>query len=539
MHLRPACHAGGSGLAGGLLRVPMLELAYDQGGSERVVPLVPGGLLLGRSPSCGVVLTGNGISARHAQVMVEGDRCRLVDLGSEGGTYLNGVRVADETVLTAGDQIRLGEQVLRVRRSLEERVFLDAGKPMADDADGAVIRSVADLQQSLSVTLPAELAKANRILRSLSELAQALIAALPEEVPRRVMDAVFEHIPAERGFIMLRDQGGGLEPRVVKYRNPAEEARITISKTMVDRVVEDRVAILTSDAQADPRFSSRDSVRSHHIRSAMCVPLWKGDAVIGIIHVDTPVQTNSFTKADLELLSALANYAAVAIEQARLNERIRDERFARERLEKYFSPSVVTRILSEGEKEVQELEASILFADIVSFTRLAEKMSPPAVAELLNDYLSFMAEAVFEQDGTVDKFVGDCIMAVFGAPYTQADHALRAVRVALEMRRRLAELNQARRPRPPIEMRVGINSGRVVAGPIGSAKRKEITVLGDTVNIASRLESAVAWAGSIVVGERTYELVKDFFALRDLGPVALKGKKEGIKAYEVLAERPG
>ncbi len=535
----------------------MLELAYQQGGSERVVPLAPGVLLLGHSPSCSVVLPGRGIAARQAQVVVEGDRCRLVDLGSEGGTYLNGVRVS-QALLKGGDQIRLGEQVLHVRRALEHQVILDAGKPMADDTAGAIIQPVGDLQRSLGVLLPgaeppaavlppaapptpepAELAKANRILRSLSELAQALIAAQPEEVPRRVMDAVFEHIRADRGFIMLREEGGSLEPCVVKYRNPAEEARITISKTMADRVVHDRVAILTSDAQIDPRFSSRDSIRVHRIRSAMCAPLWKGDAVIGIIHVDTPVQANSFTKADLELLSALANYAAVAIEQARLNEKIRDERFARERLEKYFSPSVVARILSEGEKEAQELEATILFADIVGFTRLAAKMTPPAVAELLNDCLSFMAEAVFEQEGTVDKFVGDCIMAVFGAPYTQTDHAVRAVRVALEIRRRLAELNEARRPRPPIEMRMGINSGRVVAGPIGSAKRKEITVLGDAVNVASRLESAVAKAGSIVVGERTFELVKDVFVLGDLGRVTLEGKEEGIQAYEVLAERNG
>jgi adenylate cyclase len=531
----------------------MLELAYQQGGSERVVPLARGVLLLGHSPSCSVVLAGRGIAARQAQVVVERDRCRLVDLGSEGGTYLNGVRVS-QAVLKGGDQIRLGEQVLHVRRALEHRVVLDAGRPMADDTAGAIIHRVGDLQQSLGVVLPggerpapptrqpsepAELAKANRILRSLSELAQALIAAQPEDVPRRVMDAVFEHIRADRGFIMLREEGGSLEPRVVKYRNPAEEARITISKTMADRVVHDRVAILTSDAQVDPRFSAHDSIRSHRIRSAMCAPLWKGDAVIGIIHVDTPVQVNSFTKADLELLSALANYAAVAIEQARLNQKIRDERFARERLEKYFSPSVVARILSEGEKEAQELEATILFADIVGFTRLAEKMTPPAVAELLNDCLSFMAEAVFEQEGTVDKFVGDCIMAVFGAPYAQADHAVRAVRVALRMRRCLAELNEARRPRPPIEMRIGINSGRVIAGPIGSAKRKEITVLGDAVNVASRLESAVARAGAIVVGERTFELVKDVFVLGDLGRVALEGKEEGIEAYEVLAERSG
>src|SRR5437773_11674943 len=102
-------------------------------------------------------------------------------------------------------------------------------------------------------------------------------------------------------------------------------------------------------------------------------------------------------------------------------------------------------------------------------------MTPPAVADLLNDCLSFMAEAVFEQEGTVDNFVGDCIMAVFGAPYTQADHAVRAVRVALEIRRRLAALKEARRPRPPIAMRMGTNRARAAARPIGSANPKEIT----------------------------------------------------------------
>ena len=128
-------------------------------------------------------------------------------------------------------------------------------------------------------------------------------------------------------------------------------------------------------------------------------------------------------------------------------------------------------------------------------------------------------------------------MAVFGAPYAQEDHAVRAVQVALEMRRRLQELNQERRGEPPIEIRMGINSGRVVAGPIGSLKRKEITVLGDTVNIASRIEGAVAEAGQIVIGERTWDLAKKQFAMRDLGTVALKGKEKSVRVFEVLSEK--
>jgi adenylate cyclase len=297
------------------------------------------------------------------------------------------------------------------------------------------------------------------------------------------------------------------------------------------------VAILTSDAQVDPRFATGDSIRFHGIRSAMCAPLWKGDEVIGIIHVDSPMQTKTFTPDDLELLSALSNYAAVAIQQASLNKKIQQEKVARERLEKYFSPSIATRILSEGEKEAQELEASVLFADIVGFTRLAERMDAPSVARLLNEYFSRMSEPIFDYDGTLDKFIGDCIMAVFGAPYAQADHAVRAVRVALEMRQRLNELNVERGGPDSISMRMGINSGPVVSGPIGSVKRKEITVLGDTVNIASRIETMVAESGQIVIGERTYELVKDQIEVRDLGAVALKGRKESVRVYEVLSEK--
>ena len=269
----------------------------------------------------------------------------------------------------------------------------------------------------------------------------------------------------------------------------------------------------------------------------MCAPLWKGDEVIGIIHVDSPMQTKSFTPEDLELLTALSNYAAVAIQQASLNKKVHEEKVARERLEKYFSPNVATRILSEGEKDVQELEVSVLFADIVGFTPMAEKMSPPSVAKLLNEFFSRMEEPIFEHDGTVDKFIGDCIMAVFGAPYPQDDHAERAVRVALEMRQRLNELNNERGGSTPIHMRMGIHSGRAVSGPIGSEKRREFTVLGDTVNIASRIESMIAKQGQIVIGENTYELVKGKFEVEDLGAVALRGKRKSVQVYEVVSEK--
>ena len=544
------------GAGTGAFPLLMFELTYQEEGNERAVPIDLGGVVLGRSPDCDVVIKDFGVSRHHAKVIVDGGQCRLVDLNSKNGTHVNGVPVP-EAILKDGDQVALGKFVLRFRRTLDEKVVLDEQKPLLEEA-GTVIRSVGELEKYLGVEPPlaqghtrtptttsrtvpdfeaADIKRSNHILRSLSELAKALITAQPEEVEGRVMDAVFEHLPVDRGFLMLFDEEGNLKPRVVKYRHGGEEGKITISKTIADRVARDRVAILTSDAQVDPRFASGDSIRFHGIRSAMCAPLWKGDKVIGIIHIDSPMASNTFGEADLELLSALSHYAAVAIEQASLNRKVQEEKVRRERFEKYFSPAVAERILSEGEKDVQELEVSVIFADIVGFTQIAEKMEPPAVGQLLNEYFSRMADVVLEYDGTLDKFIGDCIMAVFGAPYPQEDHAERAVRVALEMRRRLNELNKELGKDPPIEMRMGINSGKVVAGPIGSHKRKEITVLGDTVNIASRIESTVAEAGQIVVGARTRELVRDSFEVKDLGTVALKGKKKAVRVFQILSEK--
>jgi adenylate cyclase len=410
---------------------------------------------------------------------------------------------------------------------LDDRIILDPTAAVPHEA--VVVRGIDD----------ATARQTNHVLRSLSDLARTLLSARSGDVQSLVLDALFEHLAAERGFIMLFDESGRLRPVVVKHRDERDiDGAITVSKTIVDRVVKERVAILTSDARTDARFADARSVRTFRIRSAMCAPLWRGDSVIGIVHVDSPVHAGVFTVGDLDLLTAMANYAAVAIEQAALAERMQHERIARERLEKYFSPRIVARILSEGELDVQEVEATVVFADIAGFSRLAERMTPRDVAELLSEYFSRMADVVFELDGTIDKFIGDGIMAVFGAPYPQPDHAIHAVQAALTMRSRLDAWNAERVSRPPIEIRIGINSGNVVVGPIGSTRRKEFTVLGDTVNVASRIESSIAAPGTIVVGERTAELAGGRFAFIDRGAVAVRGKDDVTKVYEVRGELP-
>jgi len=390
-----------------------------------------------------------------------------------------------------------------------------------------------------------EIEKSNRILKVLTKVAETLIAVRPvEEVLQQVMDIVFEHMPADRGFLMLEEesQGARLVPMVVKHRSPGGgEGRITLSKTIADRVMHDRVSILTSDAMVDPRFGAGDSIRFHGIRSAMCAPLWNKDQVIGIIHVDSPMLTNCFTVNDLDLLTALANYAAVAVERARLNQKIVAEEKKRERLGRFLSPQVTSRILAASDTQGAALgapevrEVSVLFADISGFTSMAEKMSPSAVALLLNDYLSRMTDVIFKYEGTLDKYIGDAIMAVFGAPLDMPDHAQRAIRTALEMQERLAEWNAERKEGPAFRVRIGINSGKAVAGEIGSVNKKEYTVLGDTVNTASRLESAVARPGSVVVGQQTFALVEGQFEFHPMGSFSLKGKQKEVLAYEVVS----
>ena len=535
----------------------MYRLTYQIGDNPLTYAFASGEVVIGRSPECQIVLGDYGISRNHAKVLVgEDGSARILDLKSKNGTQVNGVQVV-EAPLRDGDRILLGKFELTFSKALESKVVLDEAKPLSEEA-GTIIRSVGELSRLLTAApVPGapldekkapivdvqEIEKSNRILKVLTKVAETLIAVRPvEEVLHQVMDIVFEHMPADRGFLMLEEesQAGRLVPMVVKHRTPGGgEARITVSKTIADRVMHDRVSILTSDAMVDPRFGAGDSIRFHGIRSAMCAPLWLKDQVIGIIHVDSPMLTNCFTVNDLDLLTALANYAAVAVERARLNQKIVAEERKRERLGRFLSPQVASRILAASDTTGAELgapelrEVSVLFADISGFTSMSERMSPSAVALLLNDYLSRMTDVIFKYEGTLDKYIGDAIMAVFGAPIDMPDHAERAIRTALEMQERLAEWNAERKEGPAFRVRIGINSGKAMAGEIGSVNKKEYTVLGDTVNIASRLESSVAKPGMVVVGENTYRMVEDRFAFQPLGSFSLKGKEKEVLVFGV------
>jgi len=539
----------------------MNKLIYSESGASRSFDIEADTVTIGRSPTCDLVLNDVSISREHARIANREGRLTVHDLGSKNGTTVNGVAVVESPVKD-GDTITFGGFSVTLKGPLEEKVILSEDKPL-DPGSGTIVRSVEDLsgllapeeeperpsrrgapdQPDIRGDELARVEKTNRNLQILARVARALITVEPlHELLEKVMELVFENIPVERGFIMLYDEESErLEPQVVKRKDhDTDLANITISKTIADQVFRDKVAILTTDAQVDPRFKGGESIRVLGIRSAICAPLWDRDRVIGIIHVDSSMKTTSFNENDLELLTALANYAAVAIERARLNEKVRRESLVRSRLERYHSPGVVNRIITDSPGEgnarlrAKEAEVSVLFTDIVGFTTFSERKEPMTVSALLNEYFASMTDEVFRREGTLDKYVGDAIMAVFGAPMAQGDHATRAIETALAMLERLEELNSRRSRDERFSIRVGINSGRVIAGDIGSPKRMEYTVLGDTVNVASRLESSVSRPGHVVVGENTYRMTRERFDWNYLGSVSLKGLSRTYEIYEPM-----
>jgi adenylate cyclase len=188
------------------------------------------------------------------------------------------------------------------------------------------------------------------------------------------------------------------------------------------------------------------------------------------------------------------------------------------------------------------IKVTILFSDIRSFTTISEKMEAQALVGLLNEYFTEMVTAVMSEDGVVDKYIGDAIMAVFGAPVPKPADAVHAVRAAVKMSEALAELNKrlAARGLAPLGTGIGIHTGDVVAGNIGSERRMEYTVIGDAVNLASRLETATKELGvHILISDDTYELTKDHIEARPVKEIHVKGRAKPVMTYEVLGLRKG
>jgi adenylate cyclase len=507
----------------------MLQLRFEEQGVAKIHRLKQGLSVIGRLPSSDLVLADSSVSRHHATLRVVDAECRLTDTGSRFGTFLDGVPVHGEADVKVGATIRFGEVVLVLEQAVAEKDLLTEDHQISD-GPGTIMRPIA------SEIGPSSTGESH-LVRLLADVNRTLLTTQSlTDVLNKVVEMAFDAVPAERAFLMLRESADeGLTARVLRHRDGSVPPKPTLSRMVVRKVMRDRVAILAVDATTDPGLGVTDSILRFNIRSFMCAPLWSREEVIGVLYVDSP-KSAQFAAADLDAFTALANAAAVAIEQARLSTQLLEETKRRERLQRYHSPAVVSRIIHADESEVgtsaQERDVTVMFCDLVGFTSYCEQVPAAQAAAHLNAFLTRMTDVVFDHEGTLDKFLGDALLAVFGAPFDQPQHPLRAVQAALAMRRALAEMN-AKQDGPKLGMRIAINSGLAITGDIGSPKRREFTVLGDVVNTAARIESEVAGPGEIVISGPTYERVKDRVKVRPLGSRALRGRAAPLDMYAV------
>ena len=507
----------------------MLQLRYDEQGSSKTHRLKQGLTVVGRLPTSDLVLIDPSVSRQHATLRVADADCRLTDSGSRFGTFLGGVPVRDEVVVPLGATIKFGEVSLILEQAVAEKDLLTEDHHISE-GPGTILRFIGAPDAGGATS-------EGHLIRLLSDVNRTLLTTQSlTDVLNRVVDLAFGAVPAERAFLMLRESADeGLTARVLRHRDGSVPPKPTLSRMVVRKVMRDRVAMLAVDATTDPGLGITDSILRFNIRSFMCAPLWSREEVIGVLYVDSP-RSAQFGPADLDAFTALANAAAVAIEQARLSTQLLEETRRRERLQRYHSPSVVSRIIHAEEGEsgtaAEERDVTVMFCDIVGFTTYCEQVPPAQAAAVLNTFLTRMTDVVFEHEGTLDKFLGDALLAVFGAPFDQPQHPLRAVQAALAMRRALADMN-AKAEGPKLGMRIALNTGLAITGDIGSPRRREFTVLGDVVNTAARIQSEVCGPGEIAISGSTYERVKDRVRVRPLGSRALRGRAAPLDVYAV------
>jgi class 3 adenylate cyclase len=324
-------------------------------------------------------------------------------------------------------------------------------------------------------------------------------------------------LDAETGFVELLDEEGKeKEVRTIGVPIPNYKRKIMI---------------ISKEAIKKSKLLS--IANRNGIRSCVCIPLILGESIIGTFGVINPKNKEYFDADDERFLSAVASQADTAIFEDISKQKIKSV------FKRYVNENVVDQMLKLNKAEFlkgQRLDMTVTFADIRGFTSMSEKLqNPEELVLVINEYLSAMTDVVMEHDGTLDKFVGDEVMALFGAPIHYPDHAKKAIETAIDMQKAMRKLRKkwSRERKLPCRIGIGINSGEMVAGNIGCEKMSDYTVLGDNVNIGARLCSA-AQGDEIIVSEKTYLKTKEYFRFEKLEPIHVKGKQKPLLIYKIL-----
>ena len=508
---------------------------------------------IGREKDNSIVIIHGNLSRQHAELTIGYNRAVITDLRSLNGTFVNEVKI-DRCELKDGDWIRCGSVVFKYvdkLRSLEPESLSDndgvsiikqvSREPthmamqdllVEDGTNGSVIKL---RQHNIGQRAVDKLKILLEVSKQLSSPEE------PERLLEKILNLLLEIMNVDRAAILLVSEATGhLERKAVKSRSGIPEDNQFYSTKITNFVRHKGEAILSTDARSDKRFSGSDSILMQAIHASMCVPLKPREKVIGVLYVDNLSLADIYSDEDVEFLTALANQAAIAIQNSQLYKQMQAEAVMRDKLERFFPEAVSRKLREEGNLEILEAEVTALFADISDFTVMSSTMEPRQVIEMLNDYFKVIVEdIVFPYEGTLEKYIGDALLAVWGAPYPKLDDADRAVRAAIEMQWAVRRLNQEwiQQQRRPIQIHIGLNTGRVAAGNIGSEKLIQYAHIGDTTNVASRICNA-AQADEIMIDQSTFSKLKNrSLPLEKVPPTKVKGKKQPLQLYRVHWER--
>lgn len=535
-----------------------------EGNSEQTLEVAQEQLIFGRSSECDVYLPYSEVSRRHCQLrrLAKG-QWRIEDLGSTNGTLLNQSPLTEAKRIQDGDVIQVGNVIVTAQLSTGNAPSESAQSQLHQSSSTEVKTILRNAEELRQRWMDGDQRKdplstehiAHARLQYIVEIARGLNSAESiEAIFSQVESVIFQEMRTVERLALLIDveRSGNLE----LYKAAARKNNVGnghsshrqelsdlyqgdwISRSICEQAFKEKVAIKTKNAQLDDRFSDTKSILMKGIGGALAVPLWNEKEVVGVLYADATMGFDNLDPnqdQDLSFFSTIANLVASSVQRWLLTRRLQQQERIRQRLERYHSPAVVQQLITFGGSEDAlltpvEAEVSVLFADIVGFTALSEELQPEEVAKLLNCFFEEMLKPLFAMGGTLDKFIGDCIMAFFGAPEPQSDHADRAVKAAKTMLERLEQLNKSQSLPHPLELRVAINSGKAVVGDVGSSQRVDYTVLGGTVNLASRLE-AVCNPGDCVISENTYQRLKHQKAFSPLGKSKFKGIDQPIMVY--------
>ena len=519
---------------------------------------------IGRAPENQIILNDGRASRYHAHIKFKDGAYLLVDGVGEGEqikrsankVFVNGQPRLEQR-LTDGDQIIIGASLLRFEQPAAET------GPFVRYADSRLGHSqllipAEDALRTALRTMPAEAAaepelaalrRKAEVLVLLYEMSQTLSSAFNlDAIFGKATEIIFRVTPADRVVALLRDEGGALDDtgapvlRPISTRTRHEElngsgAQLTVSRTITNKVLTERAALLTQDAAADAELIGSDSIITQGVRSTICAPLLVEAGAHGVIYADRLDLGAQFTRDDLELVTAVAAQAAVAVETTRAHDRLARAEVARANYARFMPDYVVRQLLEDPDSfklgGVNQ-KVTVLFADVRGFTRLSEHTPPEQVVRLLNRYFSAMTDIIFAHGGTLDKYIGDGLMALFGAPTASPDDTSRAVAAAVHMQRRIAPINAelCAAGLPEISVGIGLHTGEATVGYIGSERRTEYTAIGDTVNLTARLEQN-AKGGEILLSETAAREAVCPYPLRARPPLTVKNRVQPVQVYEV------